>query len=875
MIRACKTASEERAVVAKECALIRTSFKETADNGYRHRNVAKLLFIHMLGYPTHFGQMESLKLVASPRFPEKRIGYLGLMILLDEKQNVLLLVTNSLKNDFSNPNPYVVGLALCAMGNIASADIARDLSSEVEKLFRSANPYIRKKAALCAVRVVRKVPELIEDYIPATLALLNDKNHAVILSAVILLIEMIKQDSKILPELRKSTGAIVRLLKNMVLAGYVSEYDVCGITDPFLQIKIIQLLGLLGAGDSEASDEMNDILAQVAINTESSKNPGNAILYECVQTIMSIEAESGLRILAVNILGRFLLNRDNNIRYVALNTLCKAVQTDTQAVQRHRNTVVDCLKDADISIRRRALDLIYALVTKSNVRALVKELLNYLALASGDVEFKADLTEKICLVVDRFAPSKRWHIDTLIQVLAIAGSYTREAVPSNLIGLIARSKTLHPYAVHKAFQALSNIKTTELPLVHVGVWCIGEYGEYLKTQNGVERANVKGDNFTVIPESKILDMLEQFMKSPLATVVTKSYILNALIKLSSRLTESSSRLKEMIASYESSMSVELQQRSIEYSQLLQDNLNPIRGKIVMPMPPWSAKKSKNAEDAKRDFSSDEEHSEPSEDEGEEAEEAETEETEPEAKPAKEKKDKAPKSNGTSNPLDVFGGAAPAPTPAPKPANKELDLLAGIFGDTSSSTTTKPAASSMSHDPVASLLMSTGRAPPPTAAAPFPGLGFPMASPASAFDPLAMFASAPTAPVAPVPSAAAPDAQKFPPLTAFQKNGVSISFAFRKPAPDKTQILASFINSTDADISNFDFKVAVPKYITLRLKAATSTSLPPHGGKATQGIELQNSLQGQKKLQLRCKVDYVANGSPVSEQFAVDNFPDGI
>jgi len=115
--------------------------------------VAKLLFIHMLGYPTHFGQVECLKLVASPRFPEKRIGYLGLMILLDEKQEVLMLVTNSLKQyvhaliihlrvhrifayrnsvrrshrDFSNPNPYVVGLALCALGNIASADIARTL----------------------------------------------------------------------------------------------------------------------------------------------------------------------------------------------------------------------------------------------------------------------------------------------------------------------------------------------------------------------------------------------------------------------------------------------------------------------------------------------------------------------------------------------------------------------------------------------------------------------------------------------------------------------------------------------------------------------------------------------------------------------------
>jgi Adaptin N terminal region len=50
----------------------------------------------------------------------------------------------------------------------------------------------------------------------------------------------------------------------------------------------------------------------------------------CTQTIMGVESISGLRVLAVNILGRFLANKDNNIRYVALNTLSKVVGVDTQ-----------------------------------------------------------------------------------------------------------------------------------------------------------------------------------------------------------------------------------------------------------------------------------------------------------------------------------------------------------------------------------------------------------------------------------------------------------------------------------------------------------------------------------------------------------------
>lgn len=60
----------------------------------------------------------------------------------------------------------------------------------------------------------------------------------------------------------------------------------------------------------------------MATKTESNKNAGNAILYECVATIMSVEDNGGLRVLAINILGRFLSNRDNNIRLFSIFYFC-------------------------------------------------------------------------------------------------------------------------------------------------------------------------------------------------------------------------------------------------------------------------------------------------------------------------------------------------------------------------------------------------------------------------------------------------------------------------------------------------------------------------------------------------------------------------
>lgn len=534
-IRAARTAAEERSVVQKECAYIRTTFRQE-DNVWRCRNVVKLLYLHVLGYPVQFGQLECLKLIASPRYTDKRIGYLGAMLLLDEKQEVHLLMTNSLKNDLNSSEQFVVGLALCALGAVCSTELARDLAGEVEKLIKSSAPYIKKKAIICAARMIRKAPELLEQFIPATKNLLTERNHGVLIASCVLMTEICTLSQEALVYFKKSIKQLVKILKNLMMSGNSPDHDISCISDPFLQVKILRLLRILGKNDAEGSEEMTDILASVATNTESSKNVGNAILYETVLTMMGIEADSGLRQLAINTLGRFLLNIDKNIRYVALETLQKTAQSDYNYVQRHRITIVECLKDVDVSIQKKALELSFFLINESNFKAMTKDLLTFLG--NSDDELKAICASNLCICAEKFASNPKAQIDTIIKVLTIAGNFVRDDTVGTLCQLVSDSPNLQTYCVRQLWNKLDKDLHLKQPLVQVSMWCIGEYADQIndkdtfigsfddlsETKSADVECNTSANTSGLLPSSNFSDLLIDIAANTSSAITTTTTI---------------------------------------------------------------------------------------------------------------------------------------------------------------------------------------------------------------------------------------------------------------------------------------------------------------------------------------------------------------
>ncbi|KAF4712226.1 hypothetical protein FOZ63_025351 [Perkinsus olseni] len=914
-VRACKTQSEEKAVVARECAMIRQSFKD-GDPDHRSRNVAKLVYIHMLGYPTHFGQMDCLKLIASSKFSEKRVGYLGLTQLLDENSELLMLVTNSIKNDLNSKNQYVTGLALCALANIGSTEMCMSLSREVEQLLvgpGSSSPYIQKKAALCALRIVKKVTEL-EDKFSARVGPLvegacgangahagTSGSHGVLLSALSLMDYLLKINPEAYRrELAYVQPTLVKLLRSLTISGYGNsqEYDVGGITDPFLQVKILRTMRMLTDLTQPLAEDVSDVLAQVATNTEGAKNAGNAVLYECVRTIVYVGpvADPSLRVLGVNILGRFLTHKDNNVKYVALEALKGVVSVDIGAVQKHRSVILGCLTDPDISLRRRALDVAYSLINEDNVKQMTNEFLNYLIVT--DTEFRPDLVSCICNMAKKFAPTRRWQIDTLVKVMLLGGSSVPDTALSSVCSAIASTPGLYNYAVHKLYftmlETLGQSKLQKLAmkssgaLVETGLWAIGEYGDLLVEGEGVVGADGNKINITNDDVIKLIEFVAQkasaMMSSDIGSIGTVrtgvakadngqnsergpavicEYVLTCVVKLLSRLdlsTAQRDRLEALLKQFTSSINVELQQRACEYTALLSLSSQDMRKELTGKVPPYAG------DEPMRDLPVGETTvdevpsvtslpSEPS--------------------PSEEFYEANVGASATSyngnlmGDIDSFGqetGPADQTSTAKQPGGDLLDDLDSILGMPPPVTSTAPPTVSAPSVP------QQQQQQPAKKADPFSGLGL---------DSLG-FSMGPSGAKAPVPLQPAPQTTAggsfmdvFSPtpapsqsrtITAYSNPDVRVDFAVTSRA-DGVDIDASF--HSQKTLTDFILEAAVPKYLRLTLEPATSPTVQPNAT-VTQKLTVTQTTEPAKPIMMKLRIRYVSDGVPMEELTTVNN-----
>ena len=581
-IRACKTLEEERSLCNKESAEIRNLKKETAQK-LAVRSMTKCMAMSLLGYQTEFIHMTCISLLASQNFTQKRLAYLGICMLLDEKSDILLLSSNIIKKDLTSNNKYIVAAALTTIGEIGTPDMCRDTCPEIIKCLNSTNPYIKKKAALALSKVVRSCPELVETVEQNLGTIFEDKNHGVLLSGLALVQQVFKAEPKTIKKYKKYLSPMIKYLKNLISTSYAPEYDVNGITDPFLQVRILEILGYFGRASSKENEELENLLNSIPSSTDTTrKNTGNSVLYELVRCIFSYDSSKSLKGLGGSILGQFLANKDNNYKYLALNTLNDIAKIDIDTVQKHKNVILEFLKDPDIAIKRRSLDLTYLIVNTDNIRQIVTETLDFIN-STSNVEFKLELTSKIFYSLEKYSPSLKWEIDVLLKMLCLCEDSINEEIIWKIINLILNTKELQQYTMFRYFLAMQNmLEDSDVEaLYHVGITILGEL---FKLIVGVSATDEEGKTIT-ITEEQIIDLIVALDKSTDTSESLRELLMNTCFKMIGKMSpESDEKLKKILHTESKSFYPEVQERANEYITFTQIAKKDMQLKITSNVP---------------------------------------------------------------------------------------------------------------------------------------------------------------------------------------------------------------------------------------------------------------------------------------------------
>ena len=579
-VRACKTAEEERSVINKESAEIRNASKDI-NNPHKARDLCKAIYMQMMGYQTSFMQLSCINLLASKDFQEKRIAYSALSLVCDYSSQVLLLATASIKKDLENTeSPESIALALNAIGDICTKDMCNELGITVANLLSSSNDAnIKKKAACAATYIIRKCPELIDNYIDKVPNLLEDKTHSVCLTGINLALEIIRQKPEFISKIKKFHGMFVKYEKSLLSISYAPEFDVNGITDPFLQAKILEIMKFTAKNNKVLCDELGDLFVSVQSITEASKQTGYALQYEIVRTINKLEANAGMKSLSNNILGKFLGSKDLNLKYIALNTLQDVARYDIGSVTKHKNLILEFLKDKDISLQKRALDLIYLIINNNNLKSIAKECIKYLP--NAPIEIKFELTSKLVDSIEKYSSSYKWEIDTLIKMVIVSDSKLYDDALSKIINIIMSTKELFIYSVHKLYICLKNNKENKA-LSIIAFYVIGENGRLL-IDNAI--LNSKNENIKV-SEDEVIELFKEIGKinNEKGNYEVLEYLLNAYVKLLLKFPNKRNDIDEDILKYKKSFYYEVQQRAVEYEIFDKIKKEELKRNVVNSIP---------------------------------------------------------------------------------------------------------------------------------------------------------------------------------------------------------------------------------------------------------------------------------------------------
>lgn len=274
-------------------------------------------------------------------------------------------------------------------------------------------------------------------------------------------------------------------------------------------------------------------------------------------------------------LGRFIQSRETNVRYLGLEAMTHlAARTQTLTpIKQHQDVIIGSLKDRDISVRRKGLDLMYSMCDSTNARTIVAELLHHLQ--NADFAIREEMVLKIAILTEKYATDVQWYVDISLRLIAMAGDHVSDEVWQRVIQIVTNNEELQIYAAQNALRHIKSEHCHET-LVKIAAYILGEFGH-------------------LVAEQPNCSPIEQFMalqnKFAGCSPSTRAMIMSCFIKFVNLFPEIKPQLIRTFELYSHTLDSEMQQRACEYLVLASMPTDDLLRTICDEMPPFPERES--------------------------------------------------------------------------------------------------------------------------------------------------------------------------------------------------------------------------------------------------------------------------------------------
>ena len=560
-----RSKQDEDALIKKDIDKLKkiihdTPYEKMAKDTKLVREIAiRAIYADMLGHDVSFTHFFLINMTNSKNLHVKRAGYLACWLLLGEDNDLKIMLVATLQRDMKSESAYEVLIALNSLNKLISPANVNNLDEDAMKHLNHSNPLIRKKAFCLMQKIYRINPKRLPKWDSKIREGLGDAEPSVMGVCLNLYYEELQSN----PTKHKDVVKILVTILNLILdVKLPRDYDFQRIPAPWMQIRILQIFGIICQNDKKTSEEVYNVVEKTLRRSDDTMTDiGYAVTFQAIKTITKLYANQHLLEKASKTIGKFFMAQPANSKinkinlyYMGIESMRSLVNINPEYAAEHKVHVVDCLQHPDESIRRPTLDLLYKTTNTENLDVVMDKLIVYLK-STNEERFKHDLVLKIYELIERLSPNPDWFIRNTNILFMFGSECITDSMLSGTIKIIEENLATDTSGEFGGLLIQSYYEYIEkqIPpqMVKLICWIFAEVGFKLYANDSTSL-------------DQLVESVIHLSKLKNEGTTTKNWVLSSLAKLSSCPGFQNQNAKNILKELQESQNPEIKQRAYEY-----------------------------------------------------------------------------------------------------------------------------------------------------------------------------------------------------------------------------------------------------------------------------------------------------------------------